>query len=1236
MKNFKLRFRNVISSILFITILLFPIPISISSYSKDTVESPKIPNPFLQYEELIEQYLFLYNEGEEKQLEDLFSDLFHKDPTFFQNLNIAMISLTQEESSLLQHQNRILSSRLHKSKQFQFLPSVDDLLPERISNIKQTIFETPSSVVNASASYENGFDGEGVKIAILDSGIDKFHPDFPSIWYEESFVTEENGYSSNESEMDLHGHGTHVAGIAAGSGESYPGVAYNAQLVNLKVADMFGGSTEAGLIAAINRSIEKGVDVVSIFLGFDISTPFGTEDILTRAVNSAVDQGITVVVAAGNEATEPVPYTTIGSPASASKVITVGASNGSENVVSFSSQGPSLNFRVDPDIVAPGYQIVGPLALGGVMDKAYNALVGISIQDYIVLSGTSMSAPVVSGAVALLKQQFPDASPHALRAALLESATDLGENESIYTQGSGLINVGKAGDLLSQSKTTSGYELISSLPRASEKPVEFFQPLVFPGDKTELRLSFMTGAGGTITWEVNESLDPFIEFDTTPTVLNSTDYFEKNILLEIPLNTPLGDYSGYIRYTAFGKSYDLIIEFSIQKPRGTVYWDSYHTGRSDSIFYNYRYLDEILQDPSFLYDINDHFTTISSEKLSHSDILVLTDLEHTMSEEEITIIKDFHENNGSIVLLTSFFPYYNPDVYNKLISLLNLPIDLTNQTSLIDYADNGRDRETNAPSLDNESFSWDDNSPFFKDVDNLPILDGTAFTGNFSDPTIVHYLKYSSEFLVAGIEPKNKGKILVLGSEKWFSTSFLSENTGQTFISSILTWLKPERPSTNLAVNFNTSSVEIALYSSQVKDYSFSLTFENGTTVSGYEIVYNSSLGFNYLNLTLNGSSLGNIKINFETSEFLKPLYLNFTNPSSFPSITDIEVIPRSTGEITEPSWANSNLKYLNEALEVKLNHTASSSVFAKLIVSSHTEKTLDVLVPPIDSIASHTNESVFLNLSNTQKSVKWEWVNDYPIGYYSYEIQVWWNSTFGFPSMIHSERGFVYVPDREPVLLTSESSVGGKSIDEHQEMTGTPIWDPDQDIEMIFHISDNTGMEEGQVHFQLLHYYLFAADRTILGSSEITHSSFSDEVFIGWFDVPDEPIPLPDEEEYKLNIDYEIFVLLFFIRDSQGNYIVESVFFTVYDSISFDLDLLFVIGAIFIVIIGAIIFFVRRSSRNRIDPYSYGYSITHPQAPVSTKVPSARTKFCIHCGEKVPWLASFCSHCGKHVDFNP
>ncbi|MCK4849002.1 MAG: S8 family serine peptidase, partial [Candidatus Heimdallarchaeota archaeon] len=705
------------------------------------------------------------------------------------------------------------------SKRFQFLPSTEDLLPGKISNIKQSNFELPSNIVNASAIYENGYNGAGVKIAILDSGIDRFHPDFPSILYEESFVSEEYGFSNNESVMDLHGHGTHIAGIAAGVSDNFPGVAFNASLLNLKVVDMFGSATEASLIAAINRSIAEGVDVISISLGYDLSTPFDAEDILTQAVNNAVDQGISVVVSAGNEGTA----TTIGTPGSASKVITVGATNGSEDVVSFSSQGPSLNFRVDPDIVAPGYQIAGPLASGGVLDRAYNAIVGISIEDYIVLSGTSMSTPVVAGAIALLKQQFPDASPHALRAALLESADDLGENETIYTQGNGLINVGKAADLLSRSKTGSDYELISSLPRASDRPIKFFHidEQVFPGDKSELRLSFMTGSGGTITWEISESLDPFMEFDVTPTTLNSSDYFEKHVRIEIPLSIPLGDYSGYLRYTAFGKNYDLPIEFTVVQPQTTVYWDSYHTGRDDSFLYNYRYLNEILQESPFMYDINDHFTIISGEDLSQSDILVLTDLEYSMSEEEINIIKDFHDNNGSILLLTSFFPYYNPDPYNKLISLLNLPINLANQTSLIDYSDDGRDRETVLPSFDNESFSWDENSPFFDSVDMLPTLDGTAFTANINDPTLTHYLKYGSEFLVAGIEPDSKGKILVLGSEQWLvSTSYLSSNSGLTFLSRILAWLTPERPTTNLAVNINSSSVEIALYSSQMKDYS--------------------------------------------------------------------------------------------------------------------------------------------------------------------------------------------------------------------------------------------------------------------------------------------------------------------------------------------------------------------------------------------------------------------------------
>ena len=424
-----------------------------------------------------------------------------------------------------------------------------------------------------------------------------------------------------------------------------------------------------------------------------------------------------------------------------------------------------------------------------------------------------------------------------------------------------------------------------------------------------------------------------------------------------------------------------------------------------------------------------------------------------------------------------------------------------------------------------------------------------------------------------------------------------------------------------------------------MKDYSFSLTYENETTVPGYQITYNSTLGFNYLNLTLNGSSLGNIRIDFETSESLPPIYFDFTNHSSYPKVHKIEVTTSSNNELSIPSWASSDLKVMNEAIEVTVNHSESPSVFAKLIISRHTEKTLGVLVPPVDSIitytSSYTNESIFLDLSTTRKSIKWELPDDFPIGYYSYEIQVRWNASFGYPPILHSERGLLFVPDPEPILMTSESTVGGITIDEHQEMLNVPIWEPNQEIEMVLHVSDDTGMQDGEIHVQLLHYYLFAADRSVLSQQILAQSSYSDNVYIDWFKVPDEPIPLPDEEEYEMEIYFEIFVLLFFIRDTVGNYIIDSVFFTIYDQISFDSSFLLVIGAVVIGVIGVIIFFVRRNSRNRIDPYSYRYSVSHPQAPASLETTPARTKFCIFCGQKIPHLASFCSHCGKNVDFN-
>jgi len=246
--------------------------------------------------EIRNPYLFSYQNGEKDHFEKFFAQNGNGVPKFFENLLVGMISLTDTELSFLEQEFEDISLRLQSSKVVNVLPSIENLILKSTQEVQQN-FELPKDIINASILTSSGYDGTGVKIAILDSGLDDTHPAFTNVGYQESFILPEYGYSSEEGIYDLHGHGTHVAGIAAGSG-SFPGIAPDSEIVNLKVADMFGSASSSAVIAALNEAINQNVDVVSISLGFGLTAPWESEDILAEAVNTVVDNGITVVAAA--------------------------------------------------------------------------------------------------------------------------------------------------------------------------------------------------------------------------------------------------------------------------------------------------------------------------------------------------------------------------------------------------------------------------------------------------------------------------------------------------------------------------------------------------------------------------------------------------------------------------------------------------------------------------------------------------------------------------------------------------------------------------------------------------------------------------------------------------------------------------------------------------------------------------------------------------------------------------
>ena len=247
--------------------------------------------------------------------------------------------------------------------------------------------------------------GKDITMAILDTGVDYNHPEL-----EDNFIGGYDFYNNDNNPMDDYGHGTHVAGIAVG-------VAPDVDFYAYKVLDNKGEGRASDLIKGMEQAVSDGVDIISISAGDTYGNP---NDMLSIVADNAVDLGIVVVAAVGNDGYKG--EGTVSSPASARKVIGVGATDKNDEVLPDSSRGPASIKTVKPDVVAPGKNIISTWPGGGYQSR----------------SGTSMACPHVSGTVALMLQMHPDWTPDEIKMALRNTAVNLGY--SINIQGYGRID----------------------------------------------------------------------------------------------------------------------------------------------------------------------------------------------------------------------------------------------------------------------------------------------------------------------------------------------------------------------------------------------------------------------------------------------------------------------------------------------------------------------------------------------------------------------------------------------------------------------------------------------------------------------------------------------------------------------------------------------------------------------------------------------------------------------------
>jgi serine protease AprX len=339
-------------------------------------------------------------------------------------------------------------------------PLVERVSLDRV--VAGTMERTGLTVGATSVRLDLGYDGTGVGVALIDSGITAWHDDLTDVGVGqrvERFVDFVDGQATP---YDDYGHGTHVAGIVAGNGYDSEGlrtgIAPGARLIALKVLDSTGRGYVSDVIAALDYAVAErdalNIRVINLSVGTGVYESY-TTDPLTLATERAVRAGIVVVTSAGNNgrsAEGRTQYGGITAPGNAPWVLTVGASShmgtaerGDDTIAAFSSRGPTaIDHAAKPDLVAPGvgieslsnpdsalYSSASAALLSGTVARPY--------LPYLSRSGTSMSAPAVAGTVALMLQANPSLTPNAVK-AILQYTAEVYPTHDPLTEGAGFLN----------------------------------------------------------------------------------------------------------------------------------------------------------------------------------------------------------------------------------------------------------------------------------------------------------------------------------------------------------------------------------------------------------------------------------------------------------------------------------------------------------------------------------------------------------------------------------------------------------------------------------------------------------------------------------------------------------------------------------------------------------------------------------------------------------------------------
>ncbi|MFX0080900.1 MAG: S8 family serine peptidase [Candidatus Hodarchaeota archaeon] len=1127
------------------------------------------------------------------------------------------------------------------------------------------------------------YDGSGVRVAVIDTGIYN-HPSL-NVVANQNFVHDEDPSNYDD---DV-GHGTHVAGIIGGDGTGsdgkYRGVAPGVSLINARAGNN-SGLEEADIINAIDWSSKPiglgGADADIISMSFGGGYPY-ISDLITQAITNAQDAyGVIFVASAGNEGPD---YFTGSTPASGIDVIAVGATDQNDELAFFSSWGPTFGYLGYPDVVAPGINIISTEAKGSTISKEERYIGNYfdfsGDADYIPLSGTSMSAPMVSGALAILKDAYPNLTPETARIALLEGASILSSeaDDDYLKSGAGLINVSAS---LNYLDSLSPNYNDTAIVYPDNLPIKPYDLLRFPGDHQKFNLTVLSGKSNTYEIEVPSNIQGVSLTVDKSTIIFSDpgiDFVELDI--KIKNDAIPGIREVELNLTVGGQIYDVVnIDLDIRLPEYNILMESYH-GLNDwfpEFTFNQMGFYEVMSDISEMnisidykmeywtpdYNKNTSNSILTEERLAQYDLVVLQAPILPYSPYEISNLKNYFDRGGNILFLGTRYQDLVTENINDMFSELGLDIQI-NEENIMNDNWYGIGASVSSQSVQ------DFNDPIiFNDVTKFHWLIGNSFTVSNKGESIA---SINSKTVVAKYNGTSygKGRFLGFGDLYWIFDYYSSSSYSQdhnNLLENILNFLLPQDDaSINIKVDFeytSNSQVNISLY---LKDQ----TSESPITSMDYD-----SLEITIKNASYNASI--DLNMNYNSSG----IYLNDTYNLPAPSYNPYSVIVNLTIGSIIYSKSTKILYFDDSKVPIISSLWASNTNITRAIDESNT------LNAELDK-STYGNINGFLSIYsysffNSKKSINKTLIfnhsaaNNYkntfypdksnPSGYAVFYI-IPSNENYTNP---YSPRVRFEIVNNPPEILKTTSSFnfdGGSEIifDDVETDTGTLVYATTQGSTFDFTIDvrDSVDYEDNNSNMRIFinlimasvtddNYIIFIFPSSII-VGELSYEALSDK-YEGTFTIPNsmnyssiagtKSVSTAADYDFSTNKGY-LGVLYITAYDSEGEFDEFIIILMISERpIDYSIIILIVVGVIaLIAIAGMSIYLVRKKRFTKLVRYEprhqdYYYQPSYEKEDDTYITPEPITQlgpsmYCPFCGGFIKTPKKFCPHCGESLTFN-